>query len=153
MGKKNLPHIKNSIWQWFPTKKYLYFIILWGKVGQLTFGAFLETKIFLRSKGGTLLHQKIFLSPIPLKFHVANSWVIRISNFEFHQNLRQKFFWHRRVFNPLDLDFLKNPKGGPFYVKNFLVSDFNEIQNLKSLWQRNTIYEIWVESEKKNFLT
>ena len=29
---------------------------------------------------------------------------------------------------------LKNPKGGPFYVKKIFVSDFNEIQNLKSLW-------------------
>ena len=28
---------------------------------------------------------------------------------------------------------LKNPKGGPFYVKKIFVSDFNEIQNLKSL--------------------
>ena len=29
---------------------------------------------------------------------------------------------------------LKNPKGGPFYVKKIFVSDFNEIQNLKFLW-------------------
>ena len=29
---------------------------------------------------------------------------------------------------------LKNPKGGPFYVKKNFVSDFNEIQNLISLW-------------------
>ena len=29
---------------------------------------------------------------------------------------------------------LKNPKGGPFYVKKKFVSNFNEIQNLKSLW-------------------
>ena len=53
--------------------------------------------IFWKIQRGTLLCQKKFLSPIPLKFHVLNSLAIRISNFEFHQNLRQKFF---DIFNP-----------------------------------------------------
>ena len=37
---------------------------------------------------------------------------------------------------------LKNPKGGPFYVKKFFVSDFNEIQNLKSLWPQDSTHKI-----------
>ena len=37
---------------------------------------------------------------------------------------------------------LKNPKGGPFYVKKIFVSDFDETQNLKSLWPRNLTHGI-----------
>ena len=37
---------------------------------------------------------------------------------------------------------LKNPKGGPFYVKKIFVSDFNEIQNLKSLWPQDSTHKI-----------
>ena len=35
---------------------------------------------------------KKILSPIPLKFHFSNPRAIRISNFEFHQNLRKFCF-------------------------------------------------------------
>ena len=65
------------------------------------------------------------------------------------------------------------PKGGPFDVfqeietlkirkmskvrtfgkKFFFVSDFDETQNLKSLWPRDFTHEIWAESEPKIFLT
>ena len=52
--------------------------------------------------------------------------------------------------------FWKIQRGDPsmknFSQKNF-VSDFNEIQNLKSLWHRNITLEIWVELEKKNVLS
>ena len=49
------------------------------------------------------------------------------------------------------LNFLKNIKGS-FGKKNF-VSDFDETQNLKSLWPRDFTHEIWAESETKFFLT
>ena len=44
-------------------------------------------------------------SPIPLKFHVWNPQSIRISNFEFHQNRKQKVFLtsKTRVFNVFKL--------------------------------------------------
>ena len=64
------------------------------------------------------------------------------------------------------------PKGGPFDVFQeietlkirktskvplekifFFVSDFDETQNLKSLWPKDFTHEIWAESEPKIFLT
>ena len=64
------------------------------------------------------------------------------------------------------------PKGGPFDVfqeietlksekrqrstfgkKIFFFSDFDETQNLKSLWPKDFTHEIWAESEPKIFLT
>ena len=50
-------------------------------------------------------------------------------------------------------DLLKNPKGGPFYVKKFFISDFDETQNLIYLGPKNSTHEIWAKSETKNFLT
>ena len=41
-------------------------------------GSPFEKNYFQKTKGGTLLRQKNFLSPIPLKFHVANPLVITI---------------------------------------------------------------------------
>ena len=69
----------------------------------------LESKSFFRSIGGTLLFQRFFLSMILLKICVSDPETLSILNFNFH------------------------PKGGPFCVKKIFVSDFNEIQNLKSL--------------------
>ena len=37
---------------------------------------------------------------------------------------------------------LKNPKGGPFYVKKNFVSDSGETQNLKSLLPEDLTHEI-----------
>ena len=50
-------------------------------------------------------------------------------------------------------DLLKNPKGGPFYVKKFFISDFDETQNLIYLGPKNSTHEIWAKSEIKIFLT
>ena len=50
-------------------------------------------------------------------------------------------------------DLLKNPKGGPFYVKKFFISDFDETWNLTSLDPKNFTHEIWAKSEMKIFLT
>ena len=38
---------------------------------------------------------------------------------------------------PLHSVLLKNPKGGPFYVKKIFVSDFHRVENLKSLWSKD----------------
>ena len=48
---------------------------------------------------------------------------------------------------------LKNPKGGPFYVKKILISDFHETWNLILLWPKNSTHEIWEKSEMNIFLT
>ena len=42
----------------------------------------------------------------------------------------------------LALKVLKNPKGGPFYVKKIFVSDSDETQNLKSLLPEDLTHEI-----------
>ena len=39
-------------------------------------------------------------------------------------------------------DLLKNPKGVPFYVKKFFISDFDETQNLIYLGPKNSTHEI-----------
>ena len=49
----------------------------------------------------------------------------------------KKFFWRRRV-PPLDL-------------KKLFVSDFDESQNSKSLWPKDSPREVWEESETKKF--
>ena len=75
-----------------------------------------ETKIFFlifsrKIQRGVPSMSKNFLSLILLKYHVSNPYAIRISNFEFHQNLRQKNLWHRRVpfwiFRNLNFSFWK----------------------------------------------
>ena len=40
---------------------------------------------------------------------------------------------------------------GPLDLKKIFVSDFNETQNLKSLWPKDLPREIWEESETKIF--
>ena len=52
-----------------------------------------------------------------------------------------------------DFENQKNVKGPPLEKKFFFVSDFDETQNLKSLWPRDFTHEIWAESEPKIFLT
>ena len=42
----------------------------------------------------------------------------------------------------LETIILKNPKGGPFSVKKIFVSDSNEIQDLKSLWHKDSTHRI-----------
>ena len=70
----------------------------------------------------------------------------------------KKFFFSKgpdlwRFSDFQSLDFLKNIKGSPLWKKKIFVSDFDEIQNLKSLWPRDFTHEIWAESEPKIFLT
>ena len=47
----------------------------------------------------------------------------------------------------------KRQRSGPLEKNFFFVSDFDETQNLKSLWPRDFTHEIWAESEPKIFLT
>ena len=54
---------------------------------------------------------------------------------------------------PLFKWFTENPKGGPFYVKKFFISDFDETQNLIYLGPKNSTHEIWAKLEIKIFLT
>ena len=43
-------------------------------------------------------------------------------------------------------------KSKVFFVKNFfVVSDFEETQNLKSLWPKDSRHEIWVDRRQKKF--
>ena len=37
-------------------------------------------------------------------------------------------------------------------MKKIFVSDFDEIQNMQSLWPKDITHKIWVELETKNFL-
>ena len=53
---------------------------------------------------------------------------------------------------PLDFSLWKIQRGDPSMSKIF-ASDFDETQNLKSLWLRDSVHEIWVGSETKIFLT
>ena len=46
---------------------------------------------------------------------------------------------------------LKNPKGGPFYVKNFFVSDFAQILYLKWLGHKNFKFQVSSNSGIKFF--
>ena len=62
---------------------------------------------------------KIFLSLILLKLCVSDPKTISISNFNSYPNRRQIFF--------------SDPKGGPFYVKKFFVSDFAQISCVEFL--------------------
>ena len=71
-------------------------------------GSLLWKKWFLKKQRGDPSISKKFSSPILLKFHVSNPQAIGISNFEFHQNRRRKFFWHRRV-PPLKKNIVKKP--------------------------------------------
>ena len=45
----------------------------------------------------------------------------------------------------------KTPKGPPFENEKKFVSDFDEIQNMQSLWPKDLTQKIWVELETKNF--
>ena len=45
----------------------------------------------------------------------------------------------------------KTPKGPPLKMKKNFVSDFDEIQNMQSLWPKDFTHKIWVESETKIF--
>ena len=49
------------------------------------------------------------------------------------------------------MDFLKNPKGGPFYVKKFFVSDSAQISCVKSLGHKDFKFCISSKSETKIF--
>ena len=61
---------------------------------------------FLKNiKGSPLWKKKIFLSPILMKFKIWNPYGLGISNFEFHQNRRQKFFLTSKTWV---FDFKKN---------------------------------------------
>ena len=103
-------------------------------------------KIEVRKNLGTQIGwvSKKFLAPIPLKFHVWNPYGLGISHMKFEQNRRQKIFF---------LKIRKTSKGPPFGKIFFFVSDFDETQNLKSLWPRDFSHQIWAESEPKIFLT
>ena len=74
-----------------------------------------------------------------MKLKIWNPYGIGISNFEFHQNPRTFIFWDK--------------KRGVFDLKNNLrkkkVSDFDETQNLKSLWHRD--FKFWVLSKSEKF--
>ena len=64
--------------------------------------------------------------------------------------------WHFDVFTSKNYDFqfftnlLKNPKA--FYAKKFFASEFDETQNLNSLWHKDLQREIWAKSGSKFFL-
>ena len=45
----------------------------------------------------------------------------------------------------------KHQRVPPLKMKKIFVSDFDEIQNMQSLWLRDITHKIWVESETKNF--
>ena len=45
----------------------------------------------------------------------------------------------------------KHQRVPPLKMKKIFVSDFDEIQNMQSLWPKDFTQEIWVESETKNF--
>ena len=45
----------------------------------------------------------------------------------------------------------KTPKGPPLKMKKKIVSDIDEIQNMQSLWPKDSTHKIWVESETKFF--
>ena len=78
-----------------------------------------------------------------MKFKTCNPYDLGISHIKFEWNRRQKIFSDSKG-GPFD-DFLKIrkiPKGPPFGKKKFFVSDFDETQNLKSLWPRDFTHEI-----------
>ena len=45
----------------------------------------------------------------------------------------------------------KHQRVPPLEMKKIFVSDFDEIQNMQSLWPKDFTHKIWVESETKNF--
>ena len=59
---------------------------------------------------------------------------------KFEQNRRQKNFFFPKARNR-DFGNQKNVKG-PLEKKFFFVSDFDETQNLKSLWPKDFTHEI-----------
>ena len=122
---------------------------------------------FLKNiKGSPLWKKKFFLSPILMKFKICNPYGLRILHMKFEPNRRPKKFFQ---------NFREKSKGGtllcqkifchrfcsnfmceiirPLEKKFFFVADFDETQNLKSLWPRDFTHEIWAESVTKNFLT
>ena len=47
----------------------------------------------------------------------------------------------------------KIPKGGPFYVENFFISDFTQVSCANFLGHKDSKHEIWAKLETKNVLT
>ena len=45
----------------------------------------------------------------------------------------------------------KHQRVPPLEMKKIFVSDFDEIQNMQSLWPKDFTHKIWVESETKKF--
>ena len=43
----------------------------------------------------------------------------------------------------------KNPKGGPFYVKNFFISDFTQVSSSNFLGHEDSKHKIWAKLETK----
>ena len=85
-------------------------------------------------------------------------WYFWVNIFYTNQNLSKKPSVNRaaKILQPKNhflSDLLKNPKGGPFYVKKFFISDFDETQNLIYLGPKNSTHEIWAKLEIKIFLT
>ena len=73
-----------------------------------------------------------------MKFKIWNPYGLGISHMKFEQNRRQKFF--SKIFE-------KNPKGGPFYVKKFFVTDSAQISCVKSLGHKD--FKFWISSKSE----
>ena len=89
-----------------------------------------------------------------MKLKIFNFSSLGILRTKFYQNHRQKFFFPLMFFKKSRLwKSEKRQRSRTFGKKFFFVSDFDETQNLKSLWPRDFTHEIWAESEPKIFLT
>ena len=85
-------------------------------------------------------------------------WFFWVNTYYTNQNLSKKPSVNRaaKILQPKNhflSDLLKNPKGGPFYVKKILISDFAQISCVEFLGPKYIKFWVSSKSEMKNFLT